>query len=144
MILNIFTDGGSLNNPGQAAYAFVVFFEDGLPDKHSGKIGIKTNNFAEYTALVEALKYVKKNHLKHAGFGKITKIVVRSDSKLMVNQINGLYKVKNPDIKKFILMIRILEQEVKIPLVYKYIPREENSLADSLVKKELRRPSYAV
>jgi hypothetical protein len=58
----------------------------------------------------------------------------------MVNQLNGLFKVKNSDIRDFVFKTRCLEQEIKIPIVYKYIPREKNTLADSLVKSVLKNP----
>src|SRR3989338_8755439 len=131
MELTIFTDGGSINNPGPAAIAYLIYL-DGKPlSSFSTKIGINSNNFAEYTALVRALEWVKQNNALSAA-----KITVFSDSSLMVNQLNGLYKVKNSTIRQFILKIRILEQELNAPIVYKYIPREKNRLADLLVKKE--------
>lgn len=136
MQLKIYTDGGSINNPGPAASAYLIYLDSKLLYRFSAKIGINTNNFAEYSALKGALEWVKK-HLKEKPI-KITKIVCFSDSNLMVNQLNGLYKVKNSTIRLFIMEIRVLEQEIKIPILYKHIPREENRLADSLVKKELQ------
>lgn len=132
MVFEIYTDGGAINNPGPAAIAFVVFSGKKLVFKFSQSIGSSTNNFAEYTALVNALEWVKNQ-----AFGIGTKIFFFSDSRLMVNQVNGLFKVKNSDIRNFILKIRVLEQEIGAPIIYKNIPREENSLADSLVKRRL-------
>lgn len=134
MELKIFTDGGSVNNPGPAAIAFLAYHDNHFVFSFSKNIGINTNNFAEYSALTKALEWVKNNKNKL----NATKIVYFSDSNLMVNQINGLFKVKNAAIRDFILKIRVLEQEIKIPIVYKHIPREENRLADSLVKKKLK------
>ena len=132
MTLKIYTDGGSINNPGPAAYAFVVYSDNKLLFKFSEKIGSATNNFAEYTALVKALEWVRTNK-----DNEITSVVFCSDSRLMVNQVNGLFKVKNPDIRSFIIRVRILEQEIRVPVLYKNIPREQNRLADSLVKEVL-------
>jgi ribonuclease HI len=132
MTLNVFTDGGAINNPGPAACAFVVYSDNKLLFKFSEKIGLATNNFAEYSALLKSLEWIKSNK-----GDKITNVVVSSDSLLMVNQVNGLFKVKNPDIRSFILRVRILEQEIGIPVVYKNIPREQNRLADALVKETL-------
>ncbi|MBI2641715.1 ribonuclease HI family protein [Candidatus Roizmanbacteria bacterium] len=156
MNLNVFTDGGSINNPGRAAIAYIVSLNDKLLFKFSKRIGINTNNFAEYSALVGALEWVKNNTkllysqnnacvripLRFLGnrrqeSAQITKVVCHSDSHLMVNQLNGLFKVKNSVIRDFIMKVRIVEQEVTIPILYKYIPREQNRFADSLVKKEL-------
>lgn len=132
MELKVFTDGGAINNPGPAAIAFVIYQEGRFLHQFSSRIGKSTNNFAEYTAVVELLKWLIKNRPP-----RVDKIVLNSDSSLMVNQLNGLFKVKNPAIRDFILKIRGLEQELSTPIVYKYIPREQNRLADSLVKKEL-------
>jgi len=132
MTLNVFTDGGAVNNPGPAAYAFVVYSDNKLLFRFSEKIGFATNNFAEYTALLKSLEWIKSNK-----GDKITNVVILSDSRLMVNQVNGFFKVKSPDIRGFILKIRILEQEIELPVVYKNIPREQNRLADSLVKNAL-------
>ncbi len=155
MDLQIYTDGGSLNNPGQAAVAYVIYFGDRIAHKFSARIGINSNNFAEYSALVAALEWVKNNtklknmsdnvcarvpvRLPNGGDKThlILKIICHSDSSLMVNQVNGLFKIKNAAIRDFVIKIRTLEQEIKIPILYKYIPREENTLADSLVKKVL-------
>lgn len=135
MELKIFTDGGSINNPGPAAIAFVIYFNNKIVQSYSAKIGTNTNNFAEYSALLMSLKWVKENSAD-----KIDKISVFSDSSLMVNQLNGLFKVKNADIREFIIKIRVLEREINTPIVYNHIPREKNSLADSLVKKALFTP----
>lgn len=133
MEIKIYTDGGSLNNPGPAASAFAVYQETRLVHSFSQKIGVASNNFAEYTALIKALEWLTqhKNDLKNK------KIVFFSDSLLVVNQVNGFFKVKNTAIREFILKIRGLENELGLPVVYKHIPREQNSFADSLVKKAL-------
>ena len=133
MELKIFTDGGSLNNPGQAAIAYIVSLNNKIIQKFSKRIGVNSNNFAEYSALYEALNWVKNNIA-----GPILKITCFSDSSLLVNQLNGIYRVKNAAIRDFIMKIRVLEQEIQTPIIYTYIPREQNQLADSLVKKKLR------
>ncbi len=134
MELKIFTDGGSINNPGPAAFAFLIYENDRLIHSYSARVGINTNNFAEYTALLRALEYVKNEVLKN---NHVSKIYSFSDSNLMVNQLNGLFKVKNAIIRDFIMKIRVVEQELNVPIVYSYIPRAENQRADSLVKKTL-------
>lgn len=137
MFLKIYTDGGALNNPGEAAIAYVIYQDEKLIFKYSQRIGIATNNFAEYQALVKALEKVKEL-LQQSSYQSVEKIYCYADSSLMVNQLNGLYKVKNADIRMFIIKVRVLEQEIKIPLIYTNIPREKNRLADSLVKQALR------
>lgn len=135
MELKIYTDGGSINNPGQSAVAYLIYFNDKMIQNFSTKIGINTNNFAEYSALKQALEWVKKNQDEKPI--KISKITCFSDSNLMVNQLNGLFKVKNAVIREFIMKVRILEQEIGAPITYTYIPREKNRLADAMVKKAL-------
>lgn len=135
MILKIFTDGGSLGNPGPSASAYVIYQGDKLLEKGSKHIGHATNNFAEYTALILALEKVKQLIANN----KVPeKILVFADSQLLVNQLNGLYKVKNSDIRENIMKIRILESEINIPIQYEHVYREQNTLADSLVKKALK------
>lgn len=144
MQLKVFTDGGSLNNPGQAAIGYVIYQDNNIVFKHGERIGIATNNFAEYTAVVKALQKIKEliktnSIILH---GTVEKVDFYSDSRLMVNQLNGLFKVKNGVIRDFVLKIRILEQEIKIPIFYTNIPREKNKEADELVKQALNIRSY--
>ncbi len=138
MALSIYTDGGSLNNPGQAAYAFVIYKDSILITSRAERIGIATNNIAEYTGLIKALEETKKllSSIKNLE-SKISSIEVYSDSSLMVNQLNGLFKVKNSKIREFVFKIRSLEGEINLPIIYIHIYREKNQLADSLVKKVL-------
>ncbi len=135
MELKVYTDGGAIGNPGPAALAFVIYHDNKLLLQYSEKIGPATNNFAEYSALIKAQEKIKE---LLAQLTNVTKIIFFSDSALMVNQLNGLFKVKDAAIREFIMKARILEQEIKIPIVYKNIPREKNTLADSLIKKQLR------
>jgi len=126
MILKIFTDGGSKGNPGPSSIGVVGFLEGKKIIEISKSIGIATNNDAEYQALIEALENIKK-------VKNISRIEFYSDSRLMVNQVNGLFKVKNGKIKEYILRIRSLEQEINLPIFYYLIPREQNMEADKLV-----------
>lgn len=136
MVLQIYTDGGSVNNPGQAAYAFVLFQDSVMIFSYGERIGVATNNVAEYTGLIKAFEKVKE--LMAGGkLAGLSQIYVYSDSSLMVNQLNGLFKVKNAAIREFIMKVRILESELKTPIQYIHILREKNALADSLVKKAL-------
>ena len=135
MNCTIYTDGGSLNNPGQAAYAFVIYFDNKLEYQFSETIGVATNNIAEYTGLIKALEKIKEYKKSKT----IDKIFVYADSELMVKQLNGLYKVKNADLRDCVMKVRYLESEINIPVQYSHVLREKNTLADSLVKKALGR-----
>lgn len=137
MELTIFTDGGSLNNPGQAASAYLIYQNGKLIHKQGVALGIATNNEAEYNALIFALEKVHELLTNHVI--KATSIQVFSDSALMVNQINGLFKVKHAVMREKIIKIRVLEGEINLPTKYTHVLREKNVEADALVKATLGR-----
>lgn len=134
MILKVFTDGGAKGNPGPAAIGIVFYKNEAQVFKHREDIGVATNNVAEYTALTTAMSKLKD---QMSTLNDIDKIEFYSDSQLLINQIKGLYKVKNARIREFILQIRILEQEIDLPISYRLIPREKNQVADKLVNNLL-------
>jgi ribonuclease HI len=138
MILKIHTDGGALNNPGPAASAFVLYIDDKEVYSEGKEIGSATNNDAEYTALINALKKVKEMQNSNTLQG-VEKISVFADSSLVVNQMNGLWKIKHAPIQKYVFEVHSLENEIGLPISYTYVPREENTVADGLVKKALGR-----
>lgn len=136
MTLKVFTDGGSKGNPGPSSIGIVFYLNSKKVFEHKESIGIATNNDAEYKALICALKILnpKFPSFAKATVGKqVSKIEFYSDSRLMVNQVNGFFKVKNGRIKEYILKIRSLEMEISLPIFYSYIPREKNTIADDLV-----------
>ncbi len=130
MILKVYTDGGSRGNPGPSSIGGVGYLKDKRIFEFKKSIGIATNNDAEYQALIKALEIINP---KSQNFQSIKQIQFFSDSRLMVNQVNGFFKVKNGKIKEYILKIRSLEQEIKLPIIYHLIPREQNIEADRLV-----------
>lgn len=135
MILKVYTDGGSKGNPGPAAIGYIGYLDGKELFRGREDIGTATNNDAEYTAVIRALEKIReqKEQLKN-----IKRIDLSSDSRLLVNQANGLFKVKHGKIKEYILKIRILEQEIGTPISYMNIPREENTVADALVNNKLK------
>lgn len=131
MKLTIFTDGASRGNPGQASYGFTISDEKGNLIYEEGKyIGVTTNNVAEYTAVLEAFKYLKKKYPEKL------QIDLFADSRLVVEQLSGRFKVKNPRLKLIFEQIKILELEIG-RVFYTHIPREKNFKADSLANKAL-------
>lgn len=125
MIVLIFTDGAARGNPGPAGCGAVILDEDGtIIEKHHQYIGTATNNIAEYKALILGLTEVKK-------FKKVTEIRCYADSKLMVEQVNGNYKVKNQALIELHGQVRNLVFELP-PAQFFYIPREKNKEADKL------------
>lgn len=131
MKAKIFTDGGARGNPGPAGIGFVVFDEVSgrLVNKFGKKVGIATNNVAEYLAVIEALSYLKKIIVERADFFL--------DSQLVVNQLNGVFRVKNLNLKKLILKTKELEREIGVTVTYQLIPREKNQQADKMVNQAI-------
>lgn len=137
MDLVVYTDGGSFNNPGPAASAFAIYYQNKLVFSHQQAIGTNTNNVAEYTALILALKKVE--NLLSNQYREARGVHIYSDSQLMVRQMTGLYKIKNAQIGRLAFEAKSLERALRVPVSYTSIPREQNSFVDSLVKKALGR-----
>lgn len=135
----IFTDGGSRGNPGPAAIGFAIKDNQGKILVAKGKcIGRTTNNVAEYTAVIEALKWLSANC--KLSNDQIANFNFFLDSKLVVNQLNGHYKIKDAKLKLLIIKARGLERKINGQIIYRFIPREKNRQADSLVNQSLEAP----
>jgi len=133
MQLNVFCDGGARGNPGPAATGFLIKDQKGKILEKTGKfIGQTTNNVAEYQAVIEALKWLKDNFRL-----TISSYQFFLDSKLIVNQLNGLFKIKNGKLRELVVEIRQLEQRVGGNVSYQFIKREKNQEADQLVNQVL-------
>lgn len=133
MKLQIYTDGGSRNNPGQAAYGYVIDDEQGKELAAEGKyIGIETNNVAEYTGLLEALKKAKTLTEEH----HIKAIDCFLDSNLIVQQMNGKFKIKARHLLPIIEQIRSALQQLP-PVTFTHVYRANNKRADALVNQAL-------
>lgn len=130
----IFSDGGSRGNPGPGACAFVVKKGDQTIGQGSKYLGKVTNNFAEYSGVLIALNWLIDN-LSQVDEVKIFDFFM--DSELVVNQINGNYRIKNPSLKNLYGEIRKLIDKKKFQIFFKSIPRSKNKFADSLVNQEL-------
>ena len=126
------TDGGARGNPGPAAYGYVLEAEDGtVLAAHGERIGVATNNVAEYRALVAGLERAVEL--------AVPEVEVVSDSELLVKQMRGEYKVRNEAlIDLSIRATRLARQIGKV--TYKAVRREHNELADRLVNEALDAP----
>lgn len=132
MKLVIYTDGASRGNPGLSSYGFSIKDVRGKVIYEEGKyIGIKTNNFAEYSAVLSALGWAGK-HLKKEEI----EIDFLMDSKLVVEQLSGRFKIKSRNLIPLINQIRQLELQFN-RISYRHIPRESNKIADALANKAL-------
>lgn len=133
MKLVVYTDGASRGNPGPASYGFTISEYLGKLLVQKGEyIGIATNNVAEYTAVLESLKTIKKNFYKNGPL----EIKFYADSKLVVQQLSGIYKIKSPHLIPIIEKIKLLANELG-NVSYNHIPREQNLQADAMANKAL-------
>ncbi len=131
----IYTDGGSRGNPGPAAIGVVFADGSGRPFKHYAKvIGVKTNNEAEYEAVLFALSKAR------ALFGKKKikgmAVEVRMDSELVARQLNAEYKIEEE--RLWPLFVKIWNTRLDFGrLAFRHVRREENREADRLVNRAL-------
>ena len=127
-------DGGSRGNPGPAAYGALVRDADsgGVIVERAGRLGIASNNVAEYHSLIAGLELV-------AEYAPGASLEVRMDSKLVIEQMAGRWKVKHPDMRPLALRARPL---APAETTWTWVPREQNAAADALVNAVLdgRRP----
>ena len=125
----IYSDGGSRGNPGPSAAGFVIMSKDGEVVCEGGAyLGTTTNNVAEYEAVYLGLEKAQELDVKRIDF--------RLDSQLVANQMNGIYKVKNIDLRP--IHDRILELTAQFDKVtFTHVRREYNQLADGVVNKIL-------
>jgi ribonuclease HI len=123
-----YIDGSSLGNPGESGYGVILKNGKGEILKSVGRhIGVSTNNVAEYKALLACLELVKEY--------ENPKVTVYSDSQLLVNQLKGIYRVKNPHLKTlFIRSLKIIRAG-RIDFEICYIPRGKNKDADRLARQ---------
>jgi ribonuclease HI len=127
--VKLFGDGGSRGNPGPSASGFVILdMEDNILVDKGVYLGITTNNQAEYTALKLALEECLKMGVKE--------IEVYLDSLLVVNQMKGIFKVKNRDLWPIHDAIKQLAKKFE-HVSYTHVPREFNKLADAAVNRAL-------
>lgn len=134
--ITIYTDGGSRGNPGKAAIGVVFCNEkEQVIKKYGEYLGDNlTNNEAEYSAVIFALKKFKS--LFGKSIAETSEVEVRSDSELLVKQMNGEYKLSDEKIQKFFIEIWNLKIDFK-GVKFKAIPREKNKEADRMVNEAL-------
>lgn len=124
----IFFDGSAAApNPGKACFAFTHFFDDEEVHFECGYIGKASNNFSEYTALLRSLQYCAENGYRDTE--------IFGDSQLVVNQVNGQWKVKCQSLKNISTQCKKLLVETQSKLTW--IPRDQNKRADFLSKLPL-------
>lgn len=134
MEVNIYTDGGSRGNPGISGYGLVVYDDQKtLIYQESKFLGIKTNNEAEYSGIIAALEWVKKNQSAY----QITQLNFFADSQLMIRQLQGVYKVKAPTLLPLFSRAQQFLLQINLPTKFTDVRREFNELADKLANKAM-------
>ncbi len=132
--LTIFTDGGSRGNPGAAAVGFHVVDSSKNTIYELGvTIGHRTNNEAEYAAIIASLKWL----LTHQPAVPIQHVQWFLDSMLVVEQLNGRWKLKQVTLKPLFDEAQTLLHQITFPYKITHIPRELNRRADALVNEAL-------
>ena len=130
-VWTIHIDGASRGNPGPAGAGIYIRTPQGKLHAHGFFIGNKTNNQAEYMALILGLMLTKamleKNHNN--------RICIISDSELLVRQMRGEYRVKNAGLRAYANYVRALITD--IPVVFEHVLREKNKQADALANEGL-------
>lgn len=125
LIIN--TDGGARGNPGPAAIGVVIADENGkILKKYSKFLGEKTNNEAEYEAIIAALELAQRMGAEA--------VIVNLDSELAARQLNNIYRTRDKRMQEFLLRVRNLETNFK-KVNYRHVPRQKNKLADQLVNE---------
>ena len=119
-----YIDGGARGNPGPAGYGVRIQSADGsVLDELHGALGIATNNVAEYNGLLAALQWAVKNN--------VNRLHIRADSELLVKQMRGEYKVKNPGLQALYVRARLLVAQLD-DVKFEHVRREFNTEADRL------------
>ena|SRR4051812_39226917 len=120
-------DGGARGNPGDAAFGLVVEHAGG-EEEIGGFLGRTTNNVAEYTGLLAALTWARKNGVEE--------LELFSDSELVVKQLAGAYKVKAPHLVPIFLQVQALKRAIPRCRI-RHVPRAENARADRMVNRAI-------
>src|SRR5207247_51049 len=119
-----YIDGGARGNPGPAGYGVRIERPDGtVVDEFCESIGVATNNVAEYRGLLAALEWARDHGHR--------RLHVRSDSLLLVQQMLGNYKVKNPGLQPLYAKARLLAHAIG-RVTFEHVRRESNAHADRL------------
>ena len=122
-MITAYIDGGARGNPGPAGYGVHIELPDGSIAELHGALGIATNNVAEYNGLLAALKWA----LDHGHRA----VQIRADSELLVKQMRGEYKVKNPGLQGLVARARLLVAQLD-NVKFQHVRREQNKDADRL------------
>jgi len=137
--LVIHTDGGSRGNPGPSATGIVILTETGKVIHEFGTyLGVATNNVAEYTAVIDALKWILSDEspfLRETGDTprELPSLSFKLDSKLVVEQLSGNWKIKEAHLQQLAQSVWDILKSNHLSVTFTYIPRAQNAAADRQV-----------
>jgi probable phosphoglycerate mutase len=123
-----YVDGGSRGNPGPAGYGVHIEEEDGTVTELKESLGLATNNVAEYSGLIAALRWAAANG--------VSKLHVRADSELLVKQMRGEYRVKSVGLQPLYELARALTRQIG-DVTFEHVRREFNKDADRLANEAM-------
>lgn len=118
-------DGSARPNPGPGGWGVWLEGPGGKRLQASGRLPYTTNNQAEYRALLEAIRLAKDQGA--------TRLVVQTDSKLLVHQIQGKWEAKDPKLRRLLEEVR--REAEGLPLEMRWVPRQKNRRADALSRR---------
>ena len=132
MTLYAYTDGASRGNPGESGIGIILKDSTGkVVYTASGYIGTATNNSAEYQALIACLKKARET--------KCTRLILHSDSELMVRQLEGTYKVRDKNLRRYYQKAMELLKDAPFDFSIRHVVRDENREADLLANSGIDR-----
>lgn len=130
MSVIVYTDGGARGNPGPAGAGVVILHEEKTTEVKAYLGARQTNNWAEYEAVVIALGKLLEMNLRDSD------VEFRLDSKLVVEQLEGNWKIKEPNLRDQAARVHGLLKDFG-RVTFTYVPREQNKDADRLVNEAL-------
>lgn len=131
----LYCDGACRGNPGPSSYGVIARLSDHTEVGRGGMfLGSGTNNSAEWQGAVAAIQFAKEVVDSPTGLA-IGRVIVRMDSLLVVKQLTGAWKIKQPHLKVFYDQARAIIQKLNVPARFEWIPREQNAEADKIANQ---------
>lgn len=138
MEFTLYADGGARGNPGPAGAGSVVFDEIGKRIVEVADfLGIATNNVAEYEAVLRGLTKLRDAYPE--GYFMHAKLIIKMDSKLVIEQLKGNYRVKHPNLAPRYFEVKNIITRTFPHVEFIHVPREKNKDADALANKAMDR-----
>jgi len=131
----LYSDGACRGNPGPSSYGVIAHLSDHVEVGRGGMfLGSGTNNSAEWQGAVAAIQFARETLDSPMGPG-VGHVILRMDSLLVVKQLMGAWKIKQPHLKIFYDQARATVLSLNVPIRFEWIPREQNSAADKIANQ---------